>query len=347
MIDLEVWHVQLIGLAVLALLAQIIEKKAAMRGCHRNPLPPWFDRLLRVAFLSIVAGPTLYSLDKLLPFPILTPLLIAYLIPYSDLCEQRGGRTTLYCRQWSVFRMLGRRFSLQLKKTVDLPSDRPYIFGVHPHGILPFGGMIALGSEFPGEGMGALFPGINYRTLAATFCFYIPIYRDILLWGGVVDAARYSARQVLDSGKSLALVPGGATEALYANPAKDVVYIRKRLGFVKLALQTGASLVPVFSFNENNTFGIIGVDNPLLNKIRRKFQAIFGISLPLITNIIPRKTPITVVVGKPLACPKVDEPSTEMVQEYLEKYIVLLKELYETNREKYNDPPSKPPLEIM
>jgi 2-acylglycerol O-acyltransferase 2 len=31
-----------------------------------------------------------------------------------------------------------------------------------------------------------LFPKIDFRTLAATFCFYTPIYRDLLLWGGAV-----------------------------------------------------------------------------------------------------------------------------------------------------------------
>jgi hypothetical protein len=29
-----------------------------------------------------------------------------------------------------------------------------------------------------------LFPGVHFRTLAATFCFYIPLYRDLLLHGG-------------------------------------------------------------------------------------------------------------------------------------------------------------------
>jgi 2-acylglycerol O-acyltransferase 2 len=29
-----------------------------------------------------------------------------------------------------------------------------------------------------------LFPGVNFRTLAATFCFYMPVYRELLLYGG-------------------------------------------------------------------------------------------------------------------------------------------------------------------
>lgn len=39
-----------------------------------------------------------------------------------------------------------------------------------------------------------------------------------------------------------------ATEALYCHPEKDIVYLKKRRGFVKLALETGSCLVPVYSF---------------------------------------------------------------------------------------------------
>lgn len=130
-----------------------------------------------------------------------------------------------------------------------------------------------------------------------------------------MDAARYSAKHVLASGKSLALVPGGATEALHCKPDVDIVYLKKRRGFVKLALETGASLVPVYSFNENNTFNL--TENKMLDGFKKKFQAIFGISFPLVTNVIPKSAPITVVVGAPISCPKMEEPSDENVVKYL------------------------------
>ena len=114
----------------------------------------------------------------------------------------------------------------------------------------------------------SLFPGINFRALVATFCFYLPVYRELLLAGGVVDAARYSAKHILGLGYSLALVPGGATEALYNDPERDVVYIKKRHGFVSLALEAGASLVPTFSFNECNTFGVLEARNVCLRCLR-------------------------------------------------------------------------------
>jgi hypothetical protein len=40
--------------------------------------------------------------------------------------------------------------------------------------------------------------------------------------------------------------------------------------------------------NENNTYGILGLDSPMMERFKLKFQRIFGISLPLITNIFPK-----------------------------------------------------------
>lgn len=43
---------------------------------------------------------------------------------------------------------------------------------------------------------------------------------------------------------------GGAQEALNARPGVYKIVLRQRKGFVKLAIQTGSTLVPVFSFSE-------------------------------------------------------------------------------------------------
>lgn len=60
----------------------------------------------------------------------------------------------------------------------------------------------------------------------------------------VKSVARYSARKLLDDNTSLLLVPGGATEALYAKPGANTLVLRRRLGFVRLALQTGDTFPP-------------------------------------------------------------------------------------------------------
>ena len=47
-------------------------------------------------------------------------------------------------------------------------------------------------------------------------------------------------------------VVGGAHEAEHAFPNTNRLVLKKRLGFIKLALRTGSFLVPVFGFGEND-----------------------------------------------------------------------------------------------
>lgn len=53
-------------------------------------------------------------------------------------------------------------------------------------------------------------------------------------------------------GSTLTIVVGGAAESLSAHPGTADLTLRKRLGFIKLAIREGADLVPVFSFGEND-----------------------------------------------------------------------------------------------
>lgn len=64
-------------------------------------------------------------------------------------------------------------------------------------------------------------------------------------------------------------------------------------------------------------------------------------------NIIPKKINVVCVVGKPIDLPRIECPSQEQVQKYLDRYIAEIKDLYSQNSEKYNEPKNKPPLEII
>ena len=65
------------------------------------------------------------------------------------------------------------------------------------------------------------------------------------------------------------LIVGGASEAYNSDPDEIRLVLNRRKGFVKLALQYGRPLVPVFSFGE--AFLYDQVHNPPGSKLR-KFQ---------------------------------------------------------------------------
>lgn len=65
------------------------------------------------------------------------------------------------------------------------------------------------------------------------------------------------------------LAIGGATESLYAGPGTMNLVLQRRKGFVRVALQTGASLVPVINFGENEVYSTIrGSPNSSLRKLQ-------------------------------------------------------------------------------
>ncbi|CAJ0746666.1 7927_t:CDS:2, partial [Entrophospora sp. SA101] len=98
-------------------------------------------------------------------------------------------------------------------------------------------------------------------------------------------------------GHSVMIVIGGAGESLSARPGVYELILKKRLGFVRLAIRCGACLVPVFSFGENDIWE--QADNPRENDI----------------GVLPHRRQITTVVIQNA------NPSDEEVLKIQEEYI--------------------------
>jgi len=281
-------------------------------------------------------APTAFTLPR---FQYLIWVITGLYIPsYLDGSEKASGRPNKWFKQGvGVFKWMSRRMNMKLVRTPEcqLVPDQTYIVGLHPHGVLPFGGVISLNTEV--AGFSSLFPEWKgkLRSLAASFCFFVPIYRDMMLAGGMCDAAHYSALKILQKGSSVMLVPGGATEALYSKPGEYKLVLSNRLGFCKLSLESGSPLVPAFSFGEVDAYDVLSPDNKFVHWIKSSFQHVFGISLPLLRNILPRKCDVTTVVGAPIPVNKVEKPSPEQIQALLDVYREKLIELFENNKRTY------------
>ncbi|KAG8877932.1 diacylglycerol O-acyltransferase 1 [Tulasnella sp. 332] len=208
---------------------------------------------------------------------------------------------------------------------VDLPADRPYVFGYHPHGIIGMGAFATFATE--ATGFSKHYPGIIPHLLTLSSNFHIPIYRDVLMY------------------LAITIVIGGAAESLSARPGTADLTLKKRLGFIKIAIQQGASLVPVFSFGENDIYDQLSNEKgTTVYKLQKKFQNLFGFTLPLFhgrglltynVGILPFRHPIVSVIGRPIHVPKEDKPSKELVEKIQNLYIEELMRIWDTYKDTY------------
>jgi hypothetical protein len=180
-------------------------------------------------------------------------------------------------------------------------------------------------------------------------CFWIPFFRDWMMFNGFCSANKSTLTSRLANKESLVLVPGGASEALHAHPKQMKFTILHRKGFIKLALETKSSLIPVIGFGENDVFDTVYMGNEkpsstststevpstknasTIWKVQTALKQICSFSMPIWTHLVPHKRPINVVVGKPLEF----DNSSQTVDQCHSLYLDALRQLYETHKASY------------
>ena len=76
----------------------------------------------------------------------------------------------------------------------------------------------------------------------------------------------------LKAGRTVVFIPGGVQEVILLgddNPNEIILYLNKRKGFVKLALEHGSSIVPAFSFGVDGSYGYWLPKGKVVEKIGR------------------------------------------------------------------------------
>jgi len=169
---------------------------------------------------------------------------------------------------------------------------------------------------------------------------------------GICDASKESCNYILKkgNGNSILLVLGGAKESLDARPSYEyILTLKNRKGFVKIGLANGASLVPVFSFGENDLYHQIA--NPRGSKLRQLqiiIQKRLGYATPFFKGrgifqyaigFLPNRHPIDTYIGEPIQLPKLehDQITPEIVDKYHTEYMEALKRLFDTYKTKHGN----------
>ncbi|KAI4871547.1 hypothetical protein NFI96_030373 [Prochilodus magdalenae] len=148
------------------------------------------------------------------------------------------------------------------------------------------------------------------------------------------------------TGNAVVIVVGGAAESLDCAPGMNAVTLRNRKGFVKLALQKGADLVPVYSFGENEAYKqVIFAEGSWWRQVQRRLQKLLGFAPCLFHGcgffsseswgMVPYCKPINTVVGEPITVPKVEDPPPDMIDMYHTMYIKSLTTLFDNYKTRF------------
>ncbi|CAO3576106.1 unnamed protein product [Absidia cylindrospora] len=191
----------------------------------------------RVALLYLSSSHLFISVLYSFLIPFLWPLVIAYVtFVYFDKAPEKGGRRFEWTRKLPIWKYFVDYYPMSLVKEADLDPSKNYVFGYHPHGIISMGAFGNFATE--ATGFSDLFPGIKPSLLTLVSNFKLPLYRDIIMSLGIAAVSRRSCEYILSSGpgRSIVIVVGGAAESLSARPGIADLTLKKRLGFIRLAI---------------------------------------------------------------------------------------------------------------
>lgn len=190
-----------------------------------------------------------------------------------------------------------------------LQEGKRYIIGCSPHGIHGFGtGVLCTeGSDFFKR-----FPFMEGKLvgLAAKVLFFVPLVREIFLATGWRDASRWVAERAMREGNSLYILVGGEAEALLSKPGCDDALVsgRRRRGFVRLALESGAELVPMYTFHNTSTYCTSSVLSGFRSWLSRRFQVCLPVFWGRWFLPLPFNVQLTVAFGAPIPLPEAYRP---------------------------------------
>lgn len=285
-------------------------------------------------------------------------MLLYYLFIYLDReTSERGGRPRLWVQKLGWFRHLQNYFPSKFDSAPEFTLDpkRNYLFACYPHGVIPMGPFCALACH--GSGFNRRFPEFEVYSATLHQHFYAPFTRELGLSLGGISCSKKSLSYVLnrpEGGKVVMLLPGGAFEAYNGKPGTYKIVLKKRKGFVKLALTCGSPIVPTITFGETDLFD--QVEGPTLRKVQEFIRKLLGLA-PVVFmgrgffqysfGLIPRRRQITTIVGRPIEVTKVDNPTNEQVEELHKKFTEEIDKLFEEHKHKYLENPEEKHLEIV
>lgn len=238
-------------------------------------------------------------------------------------------------------------------------TDRHYIIGMHPHGLLPMGailngltwaggglrGITASGAELPEpDNPGHLLHQRWFRQMrlraavASGACGLFPGFYEMFTKLGAFECTKPFVRDRLREGKDVALFPGGAQESEFATPGRYVCLIKPHKGFVRLALEERRDILPMWTFGDEALVPQMKETPGVVRALQKWFKEVTGLLVPPTFSGLPRFPPLTLVAGVPVSLEDLwaSEPGgpvgDKAVDEGHMRYIEAQRKLFDSNK---------------
>ncbi|GAB6029646.1 Diacylglycerol O-acyltransferase 2 [Chamberlinius hualienensis] len=314
-------------------------------------------KLLNLIFLLHLVAPLLAYYLRLYKITILYFIWVVY----SSYRAYRGGLRLRWLRNIAWIRYSGNYLPLQLIRTTPLDPNKNYIMGSHPHGVFGMGTFFNFNTDI--TQFDKKYPGITPHLISIDILFMLPIIRDVLILLGNCASSKKSLEYILKKkgkGNLVILLVGGMDEVAESKPNEMTILLKKRKGFVKLAITTGADLVPALTFGENEIFPkrmkdngqhgwMKNIDHATKKYLRMHVNLKSSINVALNGFFVqyPARVPVITVVGKPIEVVQDPNPNEETINHYHNKYIESIERLFNEYKIKLGDRYKNLKLEII
>ena len=144
------------------------------------------------------------------------------------------------------------------------------------------------------------------RVMADHMWFRFPVAERLFRLAGAVDGTRDNAARLLGQGNIVLTYPGGVPEVLNGRFGREHISWDGRMGFARVAIETGAPVIPVVGVGVNSGLVFLSggrlLGRLLYQHILRLGPDYAAYRNPLALGLFPMPLPLSVAVALPLPC---------------------------------------------